>query len=856
MNYNDLVVGLRNISTLNGLNYFEAFFALWGFPKATIDRLKLDKQNDLKNGLFVSNKAFIMETDTVNLYSVFNVLQRNGIKSLKTRFIIIINSTDLFALDTENFETICVAKAELGNHYEFFFPLIGREKVNLASVDPVSISVAGDLASLYNCLLLKNGIENKKNIQNFICFLIWGAFADEYGVVSSSRNQIRKLILDYDRESNSFFGQLISDIYGIVSSQEYQPVLDLNYNLISIPNMLGDWVFTGLTFSREARNIIIQIITQDWTAVMPEIIGAICQEIDDNGIICSNFTSNSNIRKLLGPLYLDELYDIYEQDKNDKNKMSALIERIKKIHIIDPACGTGNYLIVAYKEQVAILKHALKQKEVGIKEFCLWRNFRGLERNAFAVELAKISFVMAIMQEEGWFNSIKKIDILCCNPLLSSWDAGIDNVELYIVGNPPYKGSKKLTPSQKRDKDIVFSDYEKCSELDYAACWFLQATKLISKRRAAFAFVTTNSLTQGQQVGLLWPKLFDYGVYIQFAYRAFKWRNDASKNSAVTVVIIGVRSLFCKKPCELFDQDKSLRVIEISPYLSQGNVIVYKRTKPISKALPIMDKGNMPYDQQNLLLTPKEHEDLIKQYPQAAAILRKVVGSEEFINGIERWCLWVTDNNLGLAMGIPPIAERIEKCRKYRLTLSDAAGRKLALRPHQFREMRETKTFSLVIPSVSSEKRTYIPIGFVGKDTIVTNLSFVIYDAEPWVFGVIASRMHNLWFRTVCGGLETRLRYSSQLGYNTFPFPIITADQKRELGIIVKHILAEREKESEKTLAQIYTPGGMSQGLMYEHNLLDLAIERCFRETPFVSDQERLDYLFFAYKKMMEAENE
>ena len=855
MNYNELIAGLGNISSLRGLDYFEAFFALWGFPKATIDRIKHDKQSDINKGLFVSNKAFIMETDVVNLYSIFSVLQRNGIKGLRSRFIVIINATEMLAHDTETYETINVPKVDVGQYYEFFFPLIGREKTSPLAVDPVSISVASDLAALYNNLMVINGDRNKVKVQNFICFLVWSAFADEYNAISSESNHLLKLIKTYDDENIAFFEQLLLDTYGIIALQGYEPTLNIKYNLVSAYSLVGNWDFECLVFNSETKENIINILSHDWKVIMPEIIGAICQEIDDNGIVCSNYTSTTNIHKVIGPLYIDELYEEYEEYKNDQVKLMSLLERISKIRVIDPACGTGNYLTIAYKEQINLLKHIITPDKNMLRGLNIWRNFRGIESNAFAVELAKISFVMAIMQEEGWLASVQNIDIICKNPLLDSWDYGISgDAELYIVGNPPYKGSKKLTEAQKIDKDAVFVGYNKCSELDYAACWFLLATKVITKREGGFAFVTTNSLTQGQQVGLLWPILFEYGVYIQFAHRAFKWRNDANKNTAVTVVIVGVRSVFCRKNCELFDQDRSYRVSEISPYLTQGNVIVYKRTKPLSKNLPIMDKGNMPYDQQNLLLSPDEREEIIERYPQAARLIRKVVGSDEFINGIERWCFWITDADLALAMDIPPIAERIEKCKQFRLSLKDNAGRKLALRPHQFRETRETSTYSLVIPSVSSEKRLYIPIGFVGKDTIVTNLSFVIYDTEPWVFGVISSRMHNLWFRTVCGGLETRLRYSSQLGYNTFPFPTITSEQKNEIGKIVLHILAEREKESEKTLAQLYAPDRMSAGLTYEHNLLDLAIERCYRETPFVSDQERLDYLFYLYKKMIEVE--
>lgn len=857
MDYQALKEKLQTISSLKGIEYFEGFFDAWNYPKATFARIRANtRDNNIENGIFVSKQAFILDTNHKNLYSVLNCLQREK-NNLDTRFIIITNEFDLLAFDQKTFETMLVSKNKLCSRFEFFFPLIGREKINCSNGDEVTLRAAEQVAAIYNGLLLINGKEKELEIQNFICSLVWLAFTDNiccYG----KRYAIRDIISTYNGETNDFFRLLFLDIWGLATQHHYMPQLSINYwkpeNISKTPY----WNFDSLTFSNEVRSIIFDIISLDWGNVSPEVLGATLQDITDRGVSC--YTTSENIYKVIGPLFLDELYKVYEKNKSNRQELLLLCHRIQHIHIVDPACGAGNFLIESYRELLKLgnyLNEALNVLGGEPLECFSWRNMRGIENTHFASQMAKISLSIAIYQNEHILPSPAAIDILEENPLENEWDANIsDTAELYIIGNPPYKGAKKQTNQQKIDKQKVFTEYQKCAELDYASCWFLLATKIIEKRNAAFSFVTTNSLSQGEQVGLLWPKLFKHNVYIQFAYRPFKWKNNAKNGTEVTVVIFGVSSSSRKRQCELFDSIRSHRVLEIGPYITQSSEIVLKRTKPLSD-LPYMHKGNMPYDNGYLsAISKEEHNQIVTEYPQSEKLFKRLVGSDEYINGIERWCLWIADEQLSEAMDIPPIKDRIDKCRYFRLHLADASGRKLAERPHQFREIRCTNGCSLVVPSVSSENREYMQIGFVGPDTIVSNLSFVIYEAEPWIFGVITSRMHSLWIRTVCGGLETRLRYSSRLGYNTFPFPSISDEQKQLITYHVKRVLAEREEISQKTYAQMYSEEGMSVGLRYEHSMLDRVIEQCYRTEPFLSDSERLDFLFGYYKRLTEGKNE
>ena len=856
MDYQALKEQLQLISSLKGLEYFENFFDALGYPRATFDRIKVNGENSIHNGVYILKQAFIMDTNIKNLYSVLGSLQKNNVVSLDVRFIIVTNESDLLAFDQKTFETLAISKEKVFSRFEFFFPLIGRENANSSVVDSVTIHVAEQLSSIYNELILQNGKEKEYEVQDFICSLVWLAFTDDICLYGEC-HRVRNILLTYNAETNEFFRQLILDIWGLMTTTGYSPHLSVNYWDPKNVCEISDWKFDNVTYNNVIRSKIYDVIALDWSNVSPEMLGAILQDATDRGISC--YTTSENVHKVIGPLFLDELYQLYEDSKNDIDGLVALTNRIQRIHIIDPACVAGNFLIESYRELYQLTKYVNEQLNIlggqTRGEFS-WKNIHGIEQIHFASQMAALSMAIAIYKNEAFLPCPLVVDIREGNPLLVEWDVNIsDDSEVYIIGNPPYRGAKKQTAQQKKDKGIVFSEYEKCAELDYAASWFLLATKVIERRHSAFAFVTTNSLSQGEQVGLLWPKLFEHNVYIQFAYRPFKWKNNAKNSTEVTVVIFGVSSSSRYRECELFDNMRSHRVLEIGPYITPSKEIVLKRKKPLSK-LPYMNKGNMPYDNGYLSNISKEERiQIIMEYAEAEDLFKKLVGSEEFVNGKERWCLWIPDNKLSKAINIPPIKKRIDQCREYRLHLKDAAGRKLAERPHQFREMLCTTGYSLVVPSVTSEKREYMQIGFIGTDTIVSNLNFVIYEADPWVFGVVTSRMHLLWIRTVCGGLETRLRYSSQLGYNTFPFPSISEEQKNLITYHVKKVLAEREEISQKTYAQMYSEDGMSVGLRYEHSMLDRVIEQCYREEPFLSDAERLDFLFGYYKRLMEEEN-
>lgn len=496
-------------------------------------------------------------------------------------------------------------------------------------------------------------------------------------------------------------------------------------------------------------------------------------------------------------------------------------------------------------------------------------NFYGIELDDFAHEVALLSLWLAQHQMNLKF----KEAIGTGNPTLPLTDGGQithgnatriswekvcpkkPNDEIYLLGNPPYKGSSGQEAEQKEDMSIVFDGIDGYKNLDYIASWFYKGANYIKNANAQYAFVSTNSICQGEQVALLWPHLFKENLEIGFAYTSFKWKNNAKDNAGVTVVIIGVRNSYSKSGKYLFTNNRVLHIQNINAYLANAkDIIVEKRLKPLS-VLPQMEYGTKTVDGGFLTLTANEKIELVNKHNAAEKLILKFTGADEFINGIERYCLYIQAKDLETAKSFPEINERIEGVRLMRQKSKKKATRERAQFPYEFGEVRHKHSAStILLPRVSSERRKYIPFGFLNAEYLISDSAQVIYNAPYWVFGVISSNIHMTWIRAVCGSLETRIRYSSSLGYNTFPFPEINDEQKRMLERNVFAVLGEREKHSEKTLAQLYDPGNMPQGLRDAHRQLDYSVELCYRSKLFESDEERLEFLFKLYEQMIAEE--
>lgn len=578
---------------------------------------------------------------------------------------------------------------------------------------------------------------------------------------------------------------------------------------------------------------------------------------------------------------------------------------MSRIKAFDPACGSGNFLIITYKElralEIKIIQRLIELEEAeaavtyqgkmfgatplegtqaqlyGGRQRNLFHTqisltqFYGIEIKDFAHEMALLGLWLAEHQMnkvfderlEGYGQSKPILPLKEAGHITLGNAARIDwndacprekDDEIYVLGNPPYLGSFLQNKIQKEDLALACSGFKSYKDLDYIACWFIKATRFLEKSKSAFAFVTTNSICQGEQVGLLWPHIINKGFEIHFAYKSFKWTNNAKGNAGVTVTIIGVRSVV-SSPKYFFDDKIKKEAKSISPYLTEGNcVIIYKRTKPLS-LLPLMNYGSKIVDEGNLIFTTEEKTNVLKAHPNAERLFKKLLGSAEFIRGLERWCLYINDEDLSFATNIPEIARRLEAVTIFRKKSTEKSTREMANYPHRFYYSAHEDSEAIIIPRTSSERRDYIPLGFLNNDIIVSDAASVLFNATPWIFGVLHSKMHMVWVKAVGGRLKTDYRYSAQLIYNTFPFPGITAKQKEIINQYVFAVLDERAKFPEKTMAWLYNPDTMPAGLRQAHKELDLAIENIYRPgNPFGSDAERLEHLFKRYEEMIARE--
>ena len=841
--------------------YLRGFLLSYGIPRATLVRLGLDTTIPVDKTLAIGNKLFCIYTNAVNLYTKYDQVQRNIVKNNKFRFIMLINKEDILALDTQSNEWLMVSRDKIHSEFEFFLPLAGFEKTTIGEKKNANTKIGEKFAQFYNEVLMLNP-GKESTVLVLLVNLVATLFADSCGVLTSGC--VHHYIDLYSKQDGSDLGRVLNEIFTAVAGGECNSDYlrkNRNASVVGIPICES-----GLCFDKSSRSTLISLCALNWDSVEPEVIGALIQAIlnPEDANISYNYTSTANIYKVIGPLFMDDLFEEYEKSKQDNTLSPDFLNKISLVHVFDPACGSGNFLMICFRE--------LKKLEKLIKEYCTehgikyenkdyitTENFYGIEQNYIATEVCRIGMAFTALKLEQSTKSIIELPVkTICNgkALLMDWETFCPkDTTTYIVGNPSYRGAHSLDAEQQSEIKAVYAEEiakgYKIGELDYATGYFYKASKLISGTNNGFSFVTTNSLTQGIHVPTLWPLLFSKGIVISFAYTSFKWKNEGRNTTAVTVVIIGCRSVLSTHSKTIYDGNLSYDANDISPYLTKGGVIVQKENKgPISKILPKMLKGNMPYGK-GLLLDPREKNDLVKQYPIAKSFLKRVVGSQEFIHGEERWCLWISDQMLVDALKIPPIKERIDSVRAARLT-GDKSAQKLATRAHQFRETNMPVNYTLVIPSVSSENRVYMQIGYVNKNTVVTNLAFAIYDAEPWVFGLISSRMHNLWIRTICGGLETRLRYSNVLGYNTFPVPNLSEEQKLAISEAALGVLVERENNSEMSLMDMYNPNTMPSGLKYAHKILDEVVESCYKSEEFLSDQERLDEMFVLYKALKE----
>lgn len=880
---------------LNPDEFIYQFMDAYGFPKSTVTRLRnSDDDRNVGEGsdIGVKKKLYFKRVsqgadvgEVADALKTSDAVTRNDI-----RFVIATDFKTLVAYDLKADERLEVAIDELHKDYGFFLPLAGYEKAVMYSEHPADLKASEKMGQLFDMIRERNDLTKAEDIHAlnvFLTRLLFCFYAEDTGIFDEG--QLSYALQSYTKEDGSDLDQFFFDLFTVLNLEEnsaerkkmpahFQSFKYVNGDLFSADEPIPD-------FNRKARRILLDCARLNWSEINPDIFGSMFQAVIDEeqrGNLGQHYTSVPNIMKVIQPLFLDALYAELEKAKGNEKKLKALLVRLQNLSIFDPACGSGNFLIIAYKElrrlemQIIDALNAASQQTVMYYSGIKLNQFYGIEIDDFACEIATLSLWLAEHQMNTEFKAKFGYaepalplrdggNVVCGNSLRLDWeeicppvDQQGEEREVYICGNPPFLGSGGRSKEQNEDMDSVFAGFKSFGMLDFVACWFWKAAQYIQDKQAQCALVATNSICQGEQIAMLWPRILEKNLAIRFAYPTFAWKNQAKQNAAVHVVVIGVANSTDIKEKTLFRVGKDevtfkIDAKNISPYLLEGgDTLVSSRGKPICQVSEMV-YGNKPVDGGHLLLTTAEKDQLLVSEPHTAKWIKRLLGAQEFINGKERWCLWLVDATKEEIEAMPLVQQRVEAVRATRLASRDAGARKLAERPHQFRDLKNPSSYILV-PCHSSERRDYVPLGFLSSEVIASNANLIIPNATLYEFGILTSEMHNDWMRTVAGRLKSDYRYSATLVYNTFPWPDVTEPKRKHIESLAEEVLLIREDYPDKTLAQLYDPDIMPEPLLQAHKNLDRAVEALYREKPFRDASERLEHLFARYEKLIAAE--
>ena len=890
-------------------NFTYAFLEAFGNKATTIKRLKSGSSNasDIEGGVLQRSNIHIVVCSEGEVTETLGKLRTSpATVKAKVKFVLTTDGIDLEAEDRTSGETVACAYKDFPDHFGFFLPLAGITTVKQIRNNPIDIKATSRLNRLYVELLKVNEDwstdERRHDMNQFMTRLIFCYFAEDTDIYFGD-NLFTATIgqMTDSRSDNTDF--VLGEIFRAMDTPiDDRAAAKLRHWADAFPYVNGG-LFSGCKevpkFSRIARSYLLHAGNLNWKKINPDIFGSMIQAVADDeerGALGMHYTSVPNILKVLNPLFLDDLRDQLELAGDNARKLLNLRKRISNIRVFDPACGSGNFLVIAYKEMRAIEYEINKRREeTHQKSEIPLTNFRGIELRDFPAEIARLALIIAEYQCDVLYRGQKDALaeflplnamnwITCGNALRLDWlsicpptgkavkimqedlfDSPLSQLEIdfeneggetYICGNPPYLGSTWQSEEQKADLELIFKNRTNSwKSLDYVAGWFMKAVDYGTHTTAVSAFVSTNSICQGQQVPILWPLILGSGHEICFAHTSFKWANLASHNAGVTVVIVGISNRDIGKSRKIYFDSKfegaSVKLASnINPFLVEGpNIFIGKKSTPISEVNPMLF-GNKPIDGGNLLLNKHDLEDLCLNESQEKKFIRRIYGSAEYIRGLERYCLWIKDCDVNEALSIDNIRSRIESVRDLRLGSRDKGANLMAEKPHQFREMNIGKQQTLVVPGVSSENREFLPVGLLFGETVIGNANFAIFDAPIWNMALIASRIHLVWIATVCGKLKTDFRYSNTLGWNTFPVPKLTGKNKDDLTRCAEDISLAREAHFPATIADLYNPVNMPEELRHAHDRNDEVLERIYIGRRFKNDTERLDKLFDLYTKM------
>lgn len=884
-----------------------AFLAAFGNKETTLKRLRTGNNNtsDVPGGVLLRNNIHIAVCDAGTVGNMLHTLRDSPATSkAKAKFILATDGQTLEAEELLSGETIACAFEDFPNHFGFLLPLAGISTIKEIKDNPIDVRATGRLNKLYVELLRENPDwakeERRSDMNHFMARLVFCFFAEDTDIFNG-KGLFTQTVDQMSASDGSNTHQVLSEIFRamnikVAERANADPRLPNWAN--GFPYVNGG-LFSGSTevprFTRMARTYLMHAGALSWREINPDIFGSMIQAVaddDERGALGMHYTSVPNILKVLNPLFLGDLRAALVDAGDNERKLLNLRKRMARIRVFDPACGSGNFLVIAYKQMREIEAEINRRRdELHMRSEIPLTNFRGIELRDFPAEIARLALIIAEFQCDVLYRGQKDalaeflpLDaqnwIVCGNALRLDWlsvcppagtgvkvvaddlfgcplnQAEIDFVneggETYICGNPPYIGDKKQSESQKDDMKSVFDELtSRWRSFDYICGFIFKAADYLSRTRgAASGLVSTNSVCQGMQVAEFWPLVFARG-HLSFAVLSFKWANLAAHNAGVTCVIVGLTRNDIKSSASLIDGDVVREVESISPYLTAGHAIyVAGRNRPLSDVSEML-LGNFAKDGGHLLFSREESGQI---EPAAHSYVRPIFGAREFIQGVQRFCLWIEDEHLTQAEKIPFVKERMRRVAEDRAKSSKPATVAWSKHPHRFVEIRSPKyTSAIIVPRVSSENRQYLPVGLLPERSVITE-AFGLYDAPLWNMALIASRLHLVWIATVCGKMKTDFRYSNTLGWNTFPVPLLTEQSKADLTRCAEDILLAREAHFPATIADLYDPETMPDNLRHAHERNDEVLERIYIGRRFKNDTERLEKLFELYTKMTAAD--
>lgn len=881
-----------------------AFLQAFGAKETTLRRLRSGETNksDLGGVLQTNNIHIAVAPEGAVTETLGKLKASPATTRAKAKFVLATDGKEFQAEDLNTGEVVVCDYPDFPDHFGVFLPLAGISTVKQIRESAFDIKATGRLNRLYIELLKDNpewsSAARRHDMNHFMARLIFSFFAEDTDIFLKDDLFTATIEKMSDKDSSNTH-EVISEIFRAMNTKRQDRVSAGIARWANDFPYVNGGLFSGSTevprFSKIARSYLLHVGKLDWKKINPDIFGSMIQAVADDeerGALGMHYTSMPNILKVLNPLFLDDLREQLEEAGDNARKLLNLRNRTARIRVFDPACGSGNFLVIAYKEMRAIEAEINKRRgEADRRTEIPLTNFRGIELRDFPAEIARLALIIAEYQCDVLYRGQKEaladflpLDamnwITCGNALQLDWlsicpptgtsvkhhaddlfKSPIDQAEIdfqneggetYICGNPPYIGDKKQTGEQKSDIEAILGGRtNKWKSLDYVCGWFVKAAEYGLKTKATSAFVSTNSICQGQQVPVLWPILFGLNHEIAFAHTSFKWKNLAAHNAGVIVVIVGI-SAGSSREKRIFSEEDHGHIISvttdnINPYLAPAKTIfINARKRPVSE-ISEMTLGNFAKDGGHLLL---EHSELSSLEPNARQFVRPMFGGQEFIKSNPRFCFWINEDEYPKAREVPELESRFEKVRENRMSSPKKATRDWAIKPYRFVEVRSPNyTEAMVLPIVSSENRHFFPVGFLPRNAIV-NYAFALYDAPLWNMALIASRLHLVWIATVCGKMKSDYRYSNTLGWNTFPVPKLTEKNKGDLRCCAEDILLAREAHFPATIADLYDPENMPADLRAAHDRNDEVLERIYIGRRFRNDTERLEKLFELYTKM------